>query len=98
MHKNMIKKIRSNNKIWAAAFALMLLTPSCSLDIDETDQLIRPDATTFAGVEDVPSYLTNIYNAIRDQTGDQAGLYALTEVTTDELLVPTRGTDWGDNG
>lgn len=25
-------------------------------------------------------------------------MYALEEVTTDELLIPTRGTDWGDNG
>ena len=84
--------------MWAAAVALTLIAPSCSLDIEETDQLLRPDATVFAGVEDVPSYLDNIYNAIRDQTGDQANLYALTEVTTDEQVVPTRGTDWGDNG
>ena len=24
--------------------------------------------------------------------------FALQEVSTDEMLVPTRGTDWGDNG
>ena len=30
--------------------------------------------------------------------GDQGGFYALTQVTTDETLIPTRGTDWGDNG
>jgi starch-binding outer membrane protein, SusD/RagB family len=94
----MIKKIRNLNVVWAAAFSVMLLAPSCSLDIEETDQLLRADATIFAGVEDPASYLDNIYNAIRDQTGDQANLYALTEVTTDELMVPTRGTDWGDNG
>jgi hypothetical protein len=29
---------------------------------------------------------------------DQANIYALTEHTTDELLPPTRGVDWGDNG
>lgn len=94
----MIKRIRNVNKVWAAALSLMMLAPACSLDIEETDQLLRPDATVFAGVEDPESYLNNIYNAIRDQSGDQANLYALTEVTTDELMVPTRGTDWGDNG
>ena len=30
--------------------------------------------------------------------GDQGGFFALQEVSTDEQLVPTRGTDWGDNG
>ena len=94
----MIKRIRNVNKVWAAALSLMMLAPACSLDIDETDQLLRADATVFAGVEDVTSYLENIYNSVRGQTEPQDNLYALTEVTTDELLVPTRGTDWGDNG
>jgi hypothetical protein len=92
----MIKRIRNVNKV--LALSLTMVATACSLDIEETDQLLRPDATVFAGVEDPASYLDNIYNAIRDQTGDQANLYALTEVTTDELMVPTRGTDWGDNG
>jgi starch-binding outer membrane protein, SusD/RagB family len=94
----MIKNIRINKTIWAAALTVSMLAPSCSLDIDETDQLMKADNTVFAGVEDVDSYLASIYNAISGQTGDQANLYALTEVTTDELMVPTRGTDWGDNG
>jgi starch-binding outer membrane protein, SusD/RagB family len=29
---------------------------------------------------------------------DQANIYALTEHTTDEMIPPTRGVDWGDNG
>jgi starch-binding outer membrane protein, SusD/RagB family len=98
MKRTIMKNMRMTNKIWAAAITLMLLAPSCSLDIEETDQLIRPEEAGFSGVQDVPSYLDNIYNAIRDQSGNQENLYALTEVTTDELLVPTRGTDWGDNG
>src|SRR5690606_38287186 len=28
----------------------------------------------------------------------QENLFALTTATTDELFIPTRGTDWGDNG
>ena len=30
--------------------------------------------------------------------GDQANFFALNEVTTDEQVIPTRGSDWGDNG
>jgi hypothetical protein len=29
---------------------------------------------------------------------DQAAVYSLNEHTTDELIPPTRGVDWGDNG
>lgn len=29
---------------------------------------------------------------------DQANIYALTEHATDEMIPPTRGVDWGDNG
>ena len=92
--------MKENRKIlWASALGLMFLVPSCSLDIDETDSLItKGGSAVFNGVESVSGSLDNIYNNIRDQAGDQANLYALTEVTTDELVVPTRGTDWGDNG
>lgn len=95
----MIKKFRMTNKIWASALALLVLMPSCDLDIEESDSFItQGESAIFNGVEDVDGYLTNIYNSISGQAGDQANLYALTEVTTDELVVPTRGTDWGDNG
>jgi starch-binding outer membrane protein, SusD/RagB family len=99
MNRNMIKNMKiTNKKIWAVALSLMLLAPSCSLDIEETDSLLSDESTVFDGVKDVDSYLQTIYNAIRDQAGCECNLYALTEVTTDELMVPTRGTDWGDNG
>jgi len=39
-----------------------------------------------------------MYNSLRGYIGDQANLFALSEVTTDALLIPTRGSDWGDNG
>jgi len=74
------------------------LITGCSLEIEETDSILTEESLQFDGVENVAASLDNIYNGITGQTGDQANLYALTEVTTDELLVPTRGTDWGDNG
>lgn len=73
---------------------------SCTdLEIDETDSILAPDTGEgFSGLEDPASAVGNLYNDIQGQMGDQANLFALNEVSTDEQLVPTRGTDWGDNG
>lgn len=76
-----------------------LVVSSCSLDIEETDSLITEGGSAvFNGVENPAGSLDNIFNNISGQAGDQANLYALQEVTTDEQMVVTRGTDWGDNG
>jgi starch-binding outer membrane protein, SusD/RagB family len=95
---NKLKDIKITKKVWASAIALMLIAPSCDLEIKESDSFIYAEDVDFGGVTNVGAALDNIYNNVSGQTGDQANLYALTEVTTDELLVPTRGTDWGDNG
>jgi hypothetical protein len=47
---------------------------------------------------DPASTIDNLYNDIAGAVSTQENLYALNEVTSDALLVPTRGTDWGDNG
>lgn len=84
--------------IFAVAF-LSLLTVSCTdLELEETDSIIAQGQTVFEGVADVEASITNLYNDVYGQIGDQANLFALNEVSTDEMLVPTRGTDWGDNG
>lgn len=79
----------------------MTALTSCSdLEIEETDSIIDRETATagvFNGVEDVESAVDNVMNGL-NRVGDQANIYALQEITTDELLVPTRGTDWGDNG
>jgi starch-binding outer membrane protein, SusD/RagB family len=94
--------MKTNNRIKLKSFVPMILAAAiitgCNLEIEETDSLISDEGTLFEGVENVSGSLDAIYGAITGQTGDQANLYALTEVTSDELLVPTRGTDWGDNG
>ncbi len=79
--------------------ALAFNVYSCTdLEIEETDSLIVNQTGEFTGVADVDATLSGIYDALRGQIATQANLYALNEVSTDELLVPTRGTDWGDNG
>ena len=89
--------------------AVVLLTfSSCSdLEIEETDRIIDYDTSEggiFNGVESVPTSLDNIYNRLGGSLISvdaffELGDYAwLQEVSTDEQFVPTRGTDWGDNG
>ncbi len=69
------------------------------LEIEGTDSVITDESEgIFNGVENVASSLGNLYNDTWGQLGDQANFFALNEVSTDETLVPTRGTDWGDNG
>ncbi|HUH32340.1 MAG TPA: RagB/SusD family nutrient uptake outer membrane protein [Daejeonella sp.] len=41
--------------------------------------------------------LQGVYDGLNDFS-DQAGVYGLTELPTDEQMLPTRGTDWGDFG
>ena len=82
-------------------FACMaLFTLSCTnLDLIVDDSLVAESSDGgFTGVENAQSSLDNLYNALRGQIEPQDGYYALAEVSSDELLIPTRGTDWGDNG
>ena len=75
--------------------AVFALTSCTDLTIEETDSFISEG---FQGLENPASALEQLYNNVYGQWGDQANRYALYEVTTDALLVPTRGSDWGDNG
>ena len=79
--------------------AVLCFTSCSDLEVEETDSRFREGTGEgFSGVSDVPSALTNRYNTLRGQLESHENLYALNEATTDELLIPTRGTDWGDNG
>ena len=79
---------------------VLLGVSACTdLELEETDSIFREDTGEgFSGVGDVSSALVNNYNNLRGQLDTQENLYALQEVSSDEMLVPTRGTDWGDNG
>ncbi len=77
------------------AMSLIGLSSCTDLEIEETDSII---STGFQGLADPASTVDELYNRLNGQYGDQANLYALSEVTSDAALVPTRGADWGDNG
>lgn len=46
----------------------------------------------------VDALLKGVYNSMRTTFQDQTRVYCLWEMTTDELIGPTRGPDWDDNG
>jgi hypothetical protein len=77
--------------------SVLLLANCTDLEVDEKDSLINESTAGFSAV-DVGATILSAYSDIRDNWGNQENMYALQEVTSDELLVPTRGTDWGDNG
>jgi hypothetical protein len=87
---------RSQLKIYLLTLMTVVGLTSCTdLEIEETDSIISEG---FTGLADPSSTVDELYNRLNGQYGDQANLFALQEVTTDAALVPTRGTDWGDNG
>ena len=97
-HKKMIQQIKSKSVAGLSAFAIMLMAFACSLDIEQTDSIIDEGSGGFSGVPDADAAITEILADMARNNEAQNNLYALREVSTDELLVPTRGTDWGDNG
>ena len=81
---------------------LSVIIAACSdLEIEETDRIIDTSTSEggiFNGVESVPASLDNIFNQLGSSLITFNDLVALQEVASDEQIVPTRGTDWGDNG
>ncbi len=79
--------------------ALLILTGVSCTDLEPTfdDSVAAEDSSgAFTGI-DPTNFLESAYNDIEGM-GDQANAYALLEVSSDELVVLTRGADWGDNG
>lgn len=77
--------------------ALGFFVQACTdLEVTETDSVLSPDAGGFVTV-DPAATLASSYVDLGAFT-DQANIYALYAHTTDEMIPPTRGVDWGDNG
>ncbi|MEX2336585.1 MAG: RagB/SusD family nutrient uptake outer membrane protein [Fulvivirga sp.] len=77
--------------------AIGFLSGCTDLEVEEMDSIvIESESGEFSGVDAVAT-LASAYTDLRG-FASQEHTYALHEVTSDELLVPTRGTDWGDNG
>ena len=87
---------RISFKVYLLTFLSVVGLSSCTdLEIEETDSIITEG---FQGLADPSSTVDELYNRILGQNQTQADLFALSEVTADAAIIPTRGTDWGDNG
>ncbi len=78
------------------AFSLIGLYSCTSLEIEEVDSIVV-ESTGGATAGDPTQLVEAAYNDLSVFT-DQANLYSLFQHPSDELIPPTRGVDWGDNG
>ncbi len=81
-----------------SAFSLVLFAACTNLDEKEVlyDQVTRDNffKTDAEYVAALGAAYTNLYGTF----GNADNIMPLQEVTTDEMVVPTRGADWGDGG
>ena len=78
----------------AAMLALLQLANSCKIN-EEFQGVLTPDQVAGGNAS---SLLDGAYNAMRSPFQGATQVFALSEVTTDERLMPTRAGDWDDNG
>ena len=80
------------SKLFAAIIALVSL--GCT-NLDENPPSAITPGSFFRNEQEVLSSLAGIYSQLRGTLDDY---YNLSEITTDEMIVPTRGSDWYDGG
>lgn len=87
-------------KIGLTAIMMGLLISSCT-KLNETfsgDLTPSQVAGGGGGSANSAALLKSVYNSMRTTYQDQGQVFALFEQPTDELIAPTRGPDWDDNG
>ena len=89
-----------SNKIYRLLIlsACVSFMSACTdLITEEKDSLVsKSESGEFVPVN-VPEALSSAYKDLSTYS-DQAGIYALGEHVSAEMIPPTRGVDWGDNG
>lgn len=91
-----MKKLNLNKSSILLAASVILLGVSCTkLDTTIKDPLSIAPQT--AGGAPTPASLSKVYEQLNQLLG-QGNSYAMQTHTTDEILGPTRGTDWDDFG
>ena len=89
--KNFLK-----SKFFVAGIAALAFGACTDLKLTETDSVVSSSSGGFKAIDPV-KFLASAYNDLDTYT-DQANIYALCEQASDEMIPPTRGVDWGDNG
>lgn len=81
----------------AAVLALLEVANSCQINEDFKGSINGSQGGGSASGS-TASLLVGVYNAMRGPFEGNVNVFALSEVTTDERIMPTRGPDWDDNG
>ncbi len=74
--------------------------PACTdLEVEFKDSFSVEQTNDGFVAVDVPEVLYSAYGKLNDVTGSSySGVSGLNEVTSDEMIIPTRATDWGNGG
>jgi hypothetical protein len=78
----------------AALSAALLLAPACT-DLTEVPTSAITPENFYRNEDEVIGGLASVYAQLRSTT-DEA--YNISEISSDEMIVPTRGQDWLDGG
>ncbi len=78
----------------AAVITALILAPACT-DLTEVPQSAITPENFYRNADEAVGGLASVYAQLR-QTVE--GPYEIQEVSTDEIIVPTRGQDWLDGG
>lgn len=84
-------------KILVAGISIGVLSSCTDLVNEERDSVVSKTADGGFAPVNVTEALSSAYKDLSTYS-DQAGIYALGEHVTAEMIPPTRGVDWGDNG
>ena len=93
-----MKNLINSKLLLAAGVTAMLFSTACTdLKTVETDSLVIVKADGTIVKIDPAKGLTSAYSKM-DVYTNQEHIYALGQHTSAQMIPPTRGTDWGDNG
>ncbi len=95
------RTMKKVNKISLIVFVMVFgaFLNSCNLDEQLQDTLSKEQGESFlTGSADINALLESSYQGLRNPFQDQSRFWAASEHTTDEVMGPTRGGDWDDNG
>jgi len=79
------------------ALSFMVFTGCTDLEVEEVDSIVIESDGDGAVAGDPAQLLESAFNNL-SFFANQTSVYSLLQHTSDEMLPPTRGVDWGDNG
>jgi hypothetical protein len=82
-------------KIAAGVLALLVLAAPACTDLTEAPQSAITPENFYRNSDEALGGLASVYAQLRATNDDY---YDISEISTDEMIVPTRGQDWYDNG